>query len=99
MDGIQVIWNLTINTIDVKLYQPFMPELPEVETVRTGLARSWIDKRIDGVELRREGLRFPFPDGLEERLTGRKITQIRRRAKYLLIDLDNDDILLSLIHI
>jgi len=86
---------VTINTIEVKPCQPYMPELPEVETVRTGLARSWIGKRIDGVELRREGLRFPFPDELEERLTGRKIAQIRRRAKYLLIDLDNDDILLS----
>ncbi len=86
---------MTINTIEVKPCQPYMPELPEVETVRTGLARSWIGKRIDGVELRREGLRFPFPEELEERLTGRKIAQIRRRAKYLLIDLDNDDILLS----
>ena len=72
-----------------------MPELPEVETVRTGLSRSWIGKRIEGVELRREGLRFPFPEGLEKRLTGQKITDIRRRAKYLLIDLENDDILLS----
>ena len=72
-----------------------MPELPEVETVRTGLSRSWIGKRIEGVELRREGLRFPFPDGLEKRLTGQKIIDVRRRAKYLLIDLDNEDILLS----
>ena len=72
-----------------------MPELPEVETVRTGLSRSWIGKRIEGVELRREGLRFPFPEGLEKRLTGQKIIGIRRRAKYLLIDLDNDDVLLS----
>ena len=72
-----------------------MPELPEVETVRTGLSRSWIGKRIDGVELRRESLRFPFPDNLDKRLTGRTITNIRRRAKYLLIDLDNDEILLS----
>ena len=72
-----------------------MPELPEVETVRVGLSRSWIGKRIEGVELRRAGLRFPFPDGLEKRLTGRTITAIRRRAKYLLIDLDNEDILLS----
>ena len=72
-----------------------MPELPEVETVRVGLSRSWIGKRIDGVELRRAGLRFPFPDGLEKRLAGRTITAIRRRAKYLLIDLDNKDILLS----
>ena len=72
-----------------------MPELPEVETVRTGLAGSWIGKRIDGVDLRRENLRFPFPEGLAERLTGRTVTGIRRRAKYLLIDLDNGDILLS----
>ena len=72
-----------------------MPELPEVETVRVGLSRSWIGKRIEGVELRRAGLRFPFPEGLEKRLTGRTITAIRRRAKYLLIDLDNEDILLS----
>ena len=72
-----------------------MPELPEVETVRTGLSRSWVGKRIEGVDLRREGLRFPFPEDLEERLVGRTITAIRRRAKYLLIDLDNDDILLS----
>ena len=81
-----------------------MPELPEVETVRTGLAGSWIGKRIDGIELRREGLRFPFPEDLEQRLFGRTIKNVRRRAKYLLIDLDNDDILLShlglsLIHI
>ena len=72
-----------------------MPELPEVETVRTGLSRSWVGKRIDGVDLRRAGLRFPFPEDLETRLIGRTITAIRRRAKYLLIDLDNDDILLS----
>jgi len=72
-----------------------MPELPEVETVRTGLSRAWIGKRIDGVELRRAGLRFPFPEDLESRLTGRTITAIRRRAKYLLIDLDSEDILLS----
>lgn len=72
-----------------------MPELPEVETVRTGLARSWIGKRIDGVDLRRENLRFPFPEGLAERLTGRTVKDIRRRAKYLLIDLDNGDVLLS----
>ena len=72
-----------------------MPELPEVETVRKGLSSAWIGKQIDGVELRREGLRFPFPEDLESRLVGRKVTDVRRRAKYLLIDLDNEDILLS----
>ena len=66
-----------------------MPELPEVETVKTGLSRSWIGHRIEGVELRREGLRFPFPENLDTDLTGRTIKDIRRRAKYLLIDLDD----------
>ena len=72
-----------------------MPELPEVETVRTGLASSWTGKRVDGLELRREGLRFPFPDDLENRLVGTRIVKVRRRAKYLLIDLDSGDVLLS----
>ena len=72
-----------------------MPELPEVETVKTGLSRSWIGRRIEGVELRREGLRFPFPENLDTDLTGRTIKDIRRRAKYLLIDLDDGSTMLS----
>ncbi|MDP6870046.1 MAG: bifunctional DNA-formamidopyrimidine glycosylase/DNA-(apurinic or apyrimidinic site) lyase [Candidatus Poseidoniaceae archaeon] len=72
-----------------------MPELPEVETVRTGLSRSWKGRRIDGVDLRRNSLRFPFPENFEEQLVGRVIVDIRRRAKYLLIDLDDGNVLLS----
>jgi len=72
-----------------------VPELPEVETVRAGLSRSWIGRTIECVELRRAGLRFPFPENLESELTGRRIEGIRRRAKYLQIDLDDGRILLS----
>ncbi len=72
-----------------------MPELPEVETTRRGLLRGIKGQRIDEAELRRRDLRFPFPGDLQERLDGRTITNIRRRAKYLLIDLDSGDVLLA----
>lgn len=72
-----------------------MPELPEVETTRRGLLKTVKGQRIAEVELRRRDLRFPFPGDLQERLTDRTITDIRRRAKYLLIDLDSGDVLLA----
>ena len=72
-----------------------MPELPEVETTRRGLVKTAKGQRIDAVELRRRDLRFPFPDDIEERLEGRTITDIRRRAKYLLFDLDSGEVLLA----
>jgi formamidopyrimidine-DNA glycosylase len=67
-----------------------MPELPEVETVRKGLAKRLLGEVIAHIGLRREGLRFPFPKGFKKGLEGRRIEQIDRRAKYLLIRLDND---------
>ena len=72
-----------------------MPELPEVETVRTGLEKAWLGKTITKVILRRPNLRYPFPEDFENRLVGQKITAIRRRAKYLLIDTDGDLVFLS----
>jgi formamidopyrimidine-DNA glycosylase len=63
-----------------------MPELPEVETVRTGLERLLVGAVIARVETRRADLRQPFPRDLARRLAGRTITAVRRRAKYLLID-------------
>jgi formamidopyrimidine-DNA glycosylase len=65
-----------------------MPELPEVETTRRGLLPHLRERTIHGVILRRDGLRWPFPPELEQRLTGARITDVRRRAKYLLIDTD-----------
>ena len=66
-----------------------MPELPEVETVKRGLGPVLKGHRIERVETRRSGLRFPFPQGFSERLSGAKVQTLSRRAKYILMDLDN----------
>jgi len=71
-----------------------MPELPEVETVMRGLEKAMAGHRIARVELRRADLRFPFPPDFVTRLTGRRIEGFRRRAKYILADLDGGDCLL-----
>src|SRR3954464_14762445 len=71
-----------------------MPELPEVETVRRGLQPAMEGARIDRLELRRGDLRFPFQRDFADRLQGRVITSLGRRAKYLLADLDSGDVLL-----
>jgi formamidopyrimidine-DNA glycosylase len=71
-----------------------MPELPEVETVRRGLALKISGRRIVRVELRRPDLRRPFPPALAERLDGAQIGALGRRGKYILIELDADGVLL-----
>lgn len=65
-----------------------MPELPEVETVRRGLQPVLEGARIIRVETRRPNLRFPFPEKFAERLDGRTITALGRRAKYLTMHTD-----------
>jgi formamidopyrimidine-DNA glycosylase len=70
-----------------------MPELPEVETVRRGLAPVLEGARLAKVEARRPDLRFPFPDGFVQRLTGARIERLERRAKFLLARLDRRDVL------
>lgn len=72
-----------------------MPELPEVETVRRGLAPSMEGALIYKVEQNRADLRFPFDLDLVETLEGATIKEIGRRAKYLLFYLDNDSVLIS----
>ncbi|MFK7792314.1 MAG: bifunctional DNA-formamidopyrimidine glycosylase/DNA-(apurinic or apyrimidinic site) lyase [Devosiaceae bacterium] len=72
-----------------------MPELPEVETVRRGLAPALEGAHIVGAEVRRPDLRFPFPDGLQNLLEGARITALTRRAKYLLIELDKGTTLIA----
>ena len=72
-----------------------MPELPEVETVRRGLARAMEGRRIDLVRVARRDLRRPVPADFEQRVTGRTVTAVGRRAKYLTIDLDDGGVLLA----
>ena len=71
-----------------------MPELPEVETVMRGLEKAINGGVIATVDQRRKDLRVPFPKGLKEKLEGRKIMRLARRAKYILIHLDNRDVLI-----
>src|SRR3954447_17441609 len=71
-----------------------MPELPEVETVRRGLARYMTGRRIVRAELRRPDLRRPFPPDLAERLDGAQVGALTRRGKYILIELDDSGHLL-----
>lgn len=63
-----------------------MPELPEVETTRRGLAPHVEGRRVLGVILRRPDLRWPIPLEIAESLPGQRILAVRRRAKYLLFD-------------
>src|SRR6188768_360634 len=63
-----------------------MPELPEVETTRRGLAPYLEGRRVAAVTLRRPDLRWPIPPEVAEQLPGQRILAVRRRAKYLLLD-------------
>jgi formamidopyrimidine-DNA glycosylase len=70
-----------------------MPELPEVETVRRGLAPAMEGARITDVEVRHRGLRWPIAKDFEKRLKGNTVDGLGRRAKYLLADLSSGDVL------
>ena len=72
-----------------------MPELPEVETVMRGLTPAMAGARILRVEQRRADLRFALPHRMPERLAGRCIERLSRRAKYILIHLDQDEVLVA----
>lgn len=72
-----------------------MPELPEVETVCQGLAALITGATIKNVKLHRENLRIPFPKDFEQKLAGRTIKNISRRAKYLLFTLDDASVILA----
>ena len=71
-----------------------MPELPEVETVRRGLAPVMEGKRFAKVEVRRGDLRWPLSKGFAQKLNGKTVQGLGRRAKYLLADLSSGDVLL-----
>lgn len=66
-----------------------MPELPEVETVARGLAAVWEGRRFVRVEARRPDIRKPLPADFAARLTGRRVLRVGRRAKYLVVTLED----------
>jgi formamidopyrimidine-DNA glycosylase len=72
-----------------------MPELPEVETVRRGLAPALVGRRLVRVEARRPDLRFPLPERFAARLEGAQVIALDRRAKYLIAALDTGEALLA----
>jgi len=71
-----------------------MPELPEVETVLRGLKPELIGRILTKIEQRRENLRFPIPEDFVVRLTGQKIRQLSRRAKYILVHTENGQVMI-----
>ena len=73
-----------------------MPELPEVESTRRGLARDVVGSTIAAAIVRDRRLRWPVPAGLPRKLAARTIREVRRRAKYLLIDVGTGTVLVHL---
>jgi len=72
-----------------------MPELPEVETVRRGLALRMEGRRITRLRLNRPDLRIPMPLDLPQRVEGRRVVSLGRRAKYILITLEDEGVVIA----
>ncbi len=73
-----------------------MPELPEVETTRRGIAPHIEGKRVSDVIVRHHQLRWPVPRALKKKLSGHRINSVSRRAKYLLLGFDHGTLILHL---
>jgi formamidopyrimidine-DNA glycosylase len=71
-----------------------MPELPEVETVRKGLLPVMEGFVIRHADVRRPDLRWPLPERMSERLSGQRVLRLRRRSKYILVDLSSEETLI-----
>jgi len=73
-----------------------MPELPEVETTLRGIVPHLLDQKIKSVVVRSRKLRWPVPSNLEQRLIGRRVCKLSRRAKYLLMDVETGTLIIHL---
>lgn len=73
-----------------------MPELPEVETTRRGIRGALRGRSISRFELRQHRLRWPVPPALARELPGQRVREVRRRAKYLLIELERGTLIVHL---
>jgi formamidopyrimidine-DNA glycosylase len=83
-----------VNTFIVIKRNNQMPELPEVHTICRGLSEALTGKTIVSLEQRREGARLRFPSRFSTRVEGKKIVSVRRRAKFIIMELDGDDAIL-----
>lgn len=70
-----------------------MPELPEVETTRRGIAPAILGRKVTGIVVRNTRLRWPVPEDLDTAIFDQTVRNVRRRAKYLLIDLDRGSLI------
>jgi len=70
-----------------------MPELPEVETTLRGIEKSLLDTKIENLIVRDARLRWPVPEDLGERIIGRRVVSLQRRAKYILIDFEHGSLI------
>lgn len=73
-----------------------MPELPEVETIRSGIAPYLVDQTITQIIIRNPNLRWPIPNDLPQLLPGLTIKAVARRAKYLLLDCEAGTLIIHL---
>ncbi len=73
-----------------------MPELPEVETTRRGIAPHVTRHAVNDVIVRQSKLRWPIPRGIKQKLVGHRIDSVTRRAKYLLLKFDHGTLILHL---
>ncbi len=73
-----------------------MPELPEVETTRRGIEPHLVNRTVQQVIVRQPQLRWPVPEGLGERIGGKKLHQVARRGKYLMLRFDGGHVLIHL---
>ncbi|MBV8667499.1 MAG: bifunctional DNA-formamidopyrimidine glycosylase/DNA-(apurinic or apyrimidinic site) lyase [Burkholderiaceae bacterium] len=73
-----------------------MPELPEVEVTRRGVEPHLRGRKVSGVTLRHDGLRWPFPDDLQKTLRGKEVRSVGRRGKYLLLHFDHGTLIIHL---
>jgi len=73
-----------------------MPELPEVETTRRGIEPLLVGRRVRALVVRNRRLRWPIPAALGAQLPGQRIRTVERRAKYLLLSLDQGTLIIHL---
>lgn len=88
-NDLELFWNL----VSVSGHNALMPELPEVETTRRGILAALKDQRITQVIVRDPRLRWPIAADFASRLTGQRVTDVQRRAKYLLIELEQGTVI------